>query len=78
MTRLIFNIHVIEFSDYSSFYEKISNIYSVRFCFIELYYSQFDKHNCIDFSIGLTAMSLPLCYSITFSVCLRFHRNLQW
>ena len=29
-------------------------------------------------SIGLTAMSLPLRYSITFSVCLRFHLNLQW
>ena len=29
-------------------------------------------------SIGLTAMSLPLRYSITLSVCLRFHRNLQW
>ena len=29
-------------------------------------------------SIGLTAMSLPLRYSITCSVCLRFHRHLQW
>ena len=29
-------------------------------------------------TIALTAMSLPLRYSITFSVCLRFHRNLQW
>ena len=39
-------------------------------------------HNLISIialiSIGLTAMSLLLRYSIAFSVCLRYHRNLQW
>ena len=42
----------------------------------------YTTHNLISIialiSIGLTAMSLPLRYSITASVCLRFHRNSQW
>ena len=42
----------------------------------------YTSHNLISIialiPIGLTAMSLPLRYSITFSVCLRFNRNLQW
>ena len=41
----------------------------------EIYYSQFDKHKCIDFH--RVNCNEPLRYSITFSVCLRFHRNLQ-
>ena len=43
---------------------------------------KYTTHNLISIieliSIGLTAMSPPLRYSITFCVCLRFHRNLQW
>ena len=42
----------------------------------------YTTHNLISIiamiSKGLTAISLPLRYSITFSVCIRFHRNLQW
>ena len=38
----------------------------------------YTTHNFISIivliSIGLTAMGLPLRYSINFSVCLRFHR----
>ena len=45
-------------------------------------FSNYTTHNLISIialiSIGLTAMSLLLHYSITVTVCLRFHRNLQW
>ena len=45
-------------------------------------YTIYTTHNLISIialiSTGLTAMSLSLRYSITSSVCLRFHRNLQW
>ena len=43
---------------------------------ISIYTTQNLINTTIMFSIWFTALSIPLCHSITFDVCLRFHRNL--